>query len=65
MPLGVLEIVNSNSGTFDLDVQYLAYLLAEFAGYVINNLNNEIRKRKAEHSRSLLNQYAVKIFRVK
>lgn len=62
MPLGVLEVVNSNTGIFDLDCQYLSYLVADFAGFVINSLNNEIRRRKAEHSRNLLNQYAVKIF---
>eukprot|EP00347_Sterkiella_histriomuscorum_P020280 403338408 len=62
MPLGVLEIVNSNSGVFDLDCQYMSYMIADFAGFVINSLNNEIRRRKAEHSRTLLNQYAVKIF---
>ncbi|CDW82923.1 UNKNOWN [Stylonychia lemnae] len=62
MPLGVLEIVNSNSGLFDLDCQYMAFMISDFAGFVINSLNNEIRRRKAEHSRTLLNQYAVKIF---
>ena len=62
MPLGVLEIVNSNKGMFDLDCQYMAYMMAEFSGFVINSLNNEIRRRKAEHARTLLNQYAVKIF---
>lgn len=62
MPLGVLEIVNSNTGLFDLDCQYMSYMVADFAGFVINSLNNEIRRRKAEYSRTLLNQYAVKIF---
>lgn len=62
LPLGVLEIVNSNSGWFDLDSQFLAYLLADYASFIINSLNNEIRRRKAEHAKSLLNQYAVKIF---
>lgn len=55
MPLGVLEIVNSNTGVFDLDCQYLAYMVSDFAGFVINSLNNEIRRRKAEHARTLLN----------
>jgi len=36
MPLGVLEIVNSNSGVFDMDCQYFAYMISDFAGYVIN-----------------------------
>lgn len=40
----------------------MAYMVAEFSGYVINQLNHEIRRRKAEHARTLLNQYAVKIF---
>lgn len=40
----------------------MSYMIADFSGFVINSLNNEIRRRKAEHSRTLLNQFAVKIF---
>lgn len=55
LSLGVLEIINSNTGVFDYDCQYLAFLLAEFSSFVINQLNHEIRKRKAVHARNLLN----------
>lgn len=47
---------------FDLDSQYIVYMIADFSAFVINSLNHEIRRRRAEHSRTLLNQYAVKIF---
>ena len=62
MPLGVLEIVNSNTGSFDLDAQYIAFLVAEFAGYVINSLNNDLRRRKNDHARNELNAFAIKLF---
>ena len=55
MPLGVVEVVNCNHGMFDLDSQYIVYMIADFSAYVINSLNHEIRRRRAEHSRTLLN----------
>ena len=62
MPLGVVEVVNCHHNMFDLDSQYIVYMIADFSAYVINSLNHEIRRRRAEHSRTLLNSYAVKIF---
>jgi hypothetical protein len=43
MPLAVLEVVNSNTGHFSMDNQYLANSVKDLAVHIINNKNSEMR----------------------